>query len=238
MKNKVISNPILPAAGVRRSNAADGGAGSPSGGYHDDRTSNPGKPGRVLSDHNTPSNALMRCRRPFVMGTFNACTVREEARLVELAHCAEEWGVEILGVQEHGRVHTDDQIVYHKVERCTFITSSAWRNEAQAAQGEKQYGEAWRVINEMTGRKRTKEGQVEGHSPVERMATWFNHFRSLLGSTADGAGEEIPSVLQNLDINDGPFTVTELARAKATVRAGKSAGPDGTPRGFKELWPR
>ena len=69
------------------------------------------------------------------MGTFNASTVREVARLVELAHCAEERGVEILGVQEHRRVHTDDQIVYHKVERCTFITSSAWRNEAQAATG-------------------------------------------------------------------------------------------------------
>ena len=69
------------------------------------------------------------------MGTFNACTVREEARLTELAHCAEERGVEILGVQEHRRVHTDDQIVYCKVERCTFITSSAWRNEAQAATG-------------------------------------------------------------------------------------------------------
>ena len=61
------------------------------------------------------------------------------------------------------------------------------------------------------------------------MATWFNHFRSLLGSTADGAEEEIPPVLRNLDIDDGPFTVTELARAKGTVRAGKSAGPDGIP---------
>ena len=133
MKNKVIPNPILPAAGVRRSNAADGDAGPPSGGHHDDRTPNPGKPGRVLSDHSIPAMALMRCRRPFVMGTFNACTVREEARLMELAHCAEERGVEILGVQEHRRVHTDDQIVYHKVERRMFITSSAWRNEAQAA---------------------------------------------------------------------------------------------------------
>ena len=99
----------------------------------------------------------------------------------------------------------------------------------QAAQGEKKYGESWRVINEMTGRKRTKEGQVEGHSPEERMATWFNHFRSLLGSTADGAEEEIPPVLRNLDIDDGPFTVTELAQAKGTLRAGKSAGPDGIP---------
>ncbi|KAJ3603475.1 hypothetical protein NHX12_028221 [Muraenolepis orangiensis] len=77
----------------------------------------------------------MRCRRPFVMGTFNACTVREEARLVELAHCAEEREVEILGIPEHRRVHTDDRIVYRRVERCTFITASAWRNEAQAATG-------------------------------------------------------------------------------------------------------
>ncbi|XP_034053142.1 craniofacial development protein 2-like [Gymnodraco acuticeps] len=133
MKNKVIPNPILPTAGVRRNIAADGGAGPPSGGQHDDRT--PNQQGRVLSDHSTPSNALMRCRRPFVMGTFNACTVREEARLVELAHCAEERGVEILGIQEHRRVHTDVQIVYRRVERCTFITASAWPNEAQAATG-------------------------------------------------------------------------------------------------------
>lgn len=66
---------------------------------------------------------------------FNTCTVREDARLEELAYCAEEREVEILGVQEHRRVHTDDRIVYHRVERCTFITASAWRNEAQAATG-------------------------------------------------------------------------------------------------------
>ena len=69
------------------------------------------------------------------MGSFNACTVREDARLAELAHCVEEWGVEILGVQEHRRVHTEDRIAYRRVERCTFISSSAWRNEAQAATG-------------------------------------------------------------------------------------------------------
>ena len=120
MENKVIPNPILPAAGVRSNFAA----GPPSGGHHDDRTSNPR--GRVLSDHSTPSNALMRCRRPFVMGTFNACTAREEVRLVELADCAEERGVEILGIQEHRSVHTDDRIMYRRVERCTFISASAW----------------------------------------------------------------------------------------------------------------
>ena len=100
----------------------------------------------------------------------------------------------------------------------------------QAAQGERQYGEAWRVINEMTGRKRTKEGQVEGHSPEERVTTWTTHFQKLLGETVDAVEEEeIQAVLQNLNINDGPFTLSELARAKTTVRVGKSAGPDGIP---------
>ncbi|XP_056102439.1 craniofacial development protein 2-like [Rhinichthys klamathensis goyatoka] len=136
MEHKDIPNTILPTAGVRRNIAADGGAGPPPGGHHDNGTLNPGiVPGRVLSDHITPSNALMRCRRPVVMGTFNACTAREEARLIELAHCAEERGVEILGVQEHRRVHTEDPILYHRVERCTFISASAWKNDSQAATG-------------------------------------------------------------------------------------------------------
>lgn len=124
MEYDVIPNPILLAAGVRRNTAADGGAGPPPRGHYDDRTLNPRR--RVLSDHSTPSNALLRCPRPLLMGTFNACIVREEARLVELAHCAEARGVEILGIQEHRRVHTDDRIVYRRVERCTLITSSAW----------------------------------------------------------------------------------------------------------------
>ena len=58
------------------------------------------------------------------MATYNANTVREEARLEELAHCAEERGVEILAVQEHRRVHTDQPINYRRVGGYTFITSS------------------------------------------------------------------------------------------------------------------
>ena len=78
-------------------------------------------------------------------------------------------------------------------------------------------------------RKRTKEGQVEGHTSEERVATWFNHFRGLLGTTSDGEEEDIPSFLQDLNIKDDPFTVTEFAMVKNTLREGKSAVPDGIP---------
>ncbi|KAJ8413708.1 hypothetical protein AAFF_G00082150 [Aldrovandia affinis] len=65
----------------------------------------------------------------------------------------------------------------------------------EAAQGEQRYGESWRVINEMSGRKRAKEGQVAGNSPEERVNSWFTHFRNLLGThpTVEGAEEEIPA---------------------------------------------
>ena len=41
----------------------------------------------------------------------------------------------------------------------------------EAAQGEQRSGESWRVRNEMSGRKRSKEGQVAGCSPEDRVTT-------------------------------------------------------------------
>lgn len=59
------------------------------------------------------------------MGIFNANTLREDAMLAELAHCAEERGMEILGVQEHRREHQDPDIIVHtRVGGDTFISSS------------------------------------------------------------------------------------------------------------------
>ena len=39
------------------------------------------------------------------------------------------------------------------------------------------YGEAWKVVNKITGRKRANEGQVNGASPTERVASWHKHFK-------------------------------------------------------------
>lgn len=56
------------------------------------------------------------------MGTFNTSTLREDARLEELT-------------LEQRRVHTEDDIRYRRVGHYSFITTSAWRNEAQVATG-------------------------------------------------------------------------------------------------------
>ena len=51
--------------------------------------------------------------------------------------------------------------------------------------GAQQYSEAWIVVNEMTGHKRAKEGQVSGNSPEGRLDTWFTHFKKLSGETPE-----------------------------------------------------
>ena len=66
----------------------------------------------------------------------------------------------------------------------------------EAAFGAQQYSEAWRVVNEISGRKKAKEGQVSGNSPEERVTTWSTHFKKLLGETpqVDDPVEEIPNL--------------------------------------------
>ncbi|GFS09502.1 hypothetical protein ElyMa_001300300 [Elysia marginata] len=75
-----------------------------------------------------------------------------------------------------------------------------------------QYGDAWKVVNQVSGRKRAKEGQVSGSSPEEIVTTWFTHFQKLLGEpqTVEDPDEEIPSVYGDLDINDETFTLDDL----------------------------
>ncbi|XP_022109772.1 craniofacial development protein 2-like [Acanthaster planci] len=126
MANLVTTNPILPVPGVDRSCAADSGVGQCSTRQYDSAPPTP--------DDSIKPKAILRCKRPFIVATFNANTVREEGRLREMDHCAVKCGVEILGVHEHGRVHSDT-IVFEREEGSYFITSSAWRNAAQAANG-------------------------------------------------------------------------------------------------------
>ena len=86
-------------------------------------------------------------------------------------------------------------------------------------------------MNQVTGRKKTKEGQVSGNSPEERVAIWFSHFKNLLGSTqdVDDPDEVIPNLFEDLEINDDLFTLEEYRKVKASLKTGKAAGPDTIP---------
>jgi hypothetical protein len=101
----------------------------------------------------------------------------------------------------------------------------------ETAHGALRYGEAWKTVNEITGRKKSKEGQVADNSPQERVNTWFNHFQKLLGSPpqVEDPNEEIPNVFEGLEIRDDPFTLEEYRKVKSSLKQGKAAGPDDIP---------
>ncbi len=88
--------------------------------------------------------------------------------------------------------------------------------EVEIAREGKQYSEAWIIVNEVSGRKRSKAGQVKGDTPEDRVKSWFTHFRNLLGDPPTVTGEdlEIIDVLTNVDIDDGPFSMEELRKVK------------------------
>ena len=78
---------------------------------------------------------------------------------------------------------------------------------------------AWKAVNEMSGRKNAKDGQVAGESTEESVNIWFTHFRKLLGNTpeVEEPDETIPAVYEGLDIDGGPFTLDECKRVKTSV---------------------
>lgn len=109
---------------------------------------------------------------------------------------------------------------------CDQVKAKELEEQTQSIEedfGAQQYGEAWRVVNEMSGRKKSKESQVSGDSPEERVATWFTHFKKLLGETpdVDDPDEEIPNIFEDLEINDEHFTLDEFRKVKSSLKLGK-----------------
>ena len=81
-----------------------------------------------------------------------------------------------------------------------------------------QYGEAWRIVNQISGCKKSAIGRINGTCPKERIDKWYNHFKSLLGnppvSVDVDQDPDIPEVLSDLSIEDGPFSEEEYTRVK------------------------
>lgn len=81
------------------------------------------------------------------------------------------------------------------------------------------------------GGKDPKRGRWKETPLKERVTSWLTHFRNLLCTHQDVEGTmgEIPAVLGDIRIDDGPFSTKEYVKVKASLRLGKSAGPDGIP---------
>ena len=133
METSYVTNPILPAQGVSRNSANTTEASRSLGRQNDDAAVNRDSRG-VASENCLPVKALLRCMETVILGTYNSNTLRDEDRQLELQHCSHQQHIGILGVQEHRIIH-NAPIEYKSIGTSTLVTSSGWRNEAQASQG-------------------------------------------------------------------------------------------------------
>ena len=99
--------------------------------------------------------------------------------------------------------------LYRLYERLKKLEAKV--KKVEEAHTEKAYGDLWKLIKDITGRKSTQSGQVQGATEAKRVSTWFEQFSKLIGSApeVEGADNEIPSVFQDLNIEDGPFSMAE-----------------------------
>jgi len=88
---------------------------------------------------------------------------------------------------------------------------------------------SWDLVNEVTQRKKTNSGLIDGGSASERLKSWKDHFVNLLGQPPSVPDEDIPirTICPPQDIETGPFTKSELAKARKQIKEGKAAGEDG-----------
>ena len=103
--------------------------------------------------------------------------------------------------------------------------------EIEDADRNSQYKLSWKLINDISGRKNTRKGQIEGETSEERIKSWYNHFKGLLGQQPNpsNSDEEVAQVLMGMNIEAGPFTKEEYRKAKTAIKEGKSCGEDGIP---------
>lgn len=94
-----------------------------------------------------------------------------------------------------------------------------------------QHSAAWKVINELSGRKDHPSIQLKGGSPEKRREHWLKHFKSLLGNLPVLNTEALPlkQIFDELVISTSPFTKDELIKCVKLFSNNKSSGLDNIP---------
>ena len=78
---------------------------------------------------------LIKCKQTLQIATFNVRTLNRIGQLPELIASAEEHKIDIICIQEHRYMHTED-IKYHETGKgWSLVTVSAWKNSVNAAIG-------------------------------------------------------------------------------------------------------
>ena len=122
---------------------------------------------------------------------------------------------------------------YKTAEECFIDTQIKIIEDASFSQ---RHATAWRVLNEVTGRKPDSPPTKLQGSVDERKEQWKNYFSNLLGQPPQIPDSNFiisPVVDYMLPIEEGPFTQQELSKAIKHSKRGGAVGVDCIP---LEIW--
>ncbi|XP_072028122.1 craniofacial development protein 2-like [Amphiura filiformis] len=92
-------------------------------------------PGRTKPDADKDGQGkFVQRKKPFTISTFNIRTLNSLAKKEELAHEAAHYGIDIICLQEH-RICHNDSLLQEDLNGYRLVTSSAWKNQRNAATG-------------------------------------------------------------------------------------------------------
>ena len=122
----------------------------------------------------------------------------------------------------------------YKDEETKYIEEQTRRIE-EASHSER-HALAWKIINEVSGRKEsTGLGKPKG-TVEERKEVWLSHFKNLLGkppTVSEESFEVNPVIDHDLPIETGPFVMKELKDVIKSSKRGGAIGIDAIP---LEVW--
>lgn len=102
-------------------------------------------------------------------------------------------------------------------------------HDLERAHENNKHGKSWKIINDITGRINNQQGKIRGSTQKERIDSWYNHFKNLLGFQPTENHYEVEQILPQGIIHTGRFTRKEYTTAIKELKIGKSCGPDDIP---------
>ena len=136
-------------------------------------------------------------------------------------------------IRKFKKAQTNLVLSYNK-EQSEYIQSKI--DEIQNAVRNQKSAKAWKIVNEVSGRKNSCRSKIKTKNNEERVKLWQKHFQDLLGKpTKINENEEDISQIVNseLDIKKGLFTPDGIIIAVRSIQHGKAVGLDEIP---AEVW--
>ena len=116
----------------------------------------------------------------------------------------------------------------YEVEQTKYLQNKI--NIISNTASNKKSAEAWKTVNEISGRKSGNRAKLKASSQKERVKLWEKHFQDLLGKPPQISDEEITSIItEELKIKKGLFTMDKLQKAVNSMKNGKACGLDEIP---------